>query len=83
MGWKQDLDPVIKEYLNSLLKEVQKYRDSYLKADDVQIAQLWVALAIIYRKVLSLESEINKIEDILNSKDIDIKKILEESLKKI
>lgn len=83
MGWKKDLDPVLRDYLNSLLKEVEKYKHIYEKADDPGRAQIWIALAILYRKLLTLQGSVDKIEDIINYNEEDMKKILEETLKKL
>ncbi len=81
MDWKDNLDPVLKDFLKSLLSEVKKYREIYIKAEDPANAQIWVALAILYRKLLSIESKINEIEEILNNKEIRQK--IEEYLKKL
>jgi len=80
MSWKDDLDPVLRDFLISLLKEVQKSKDAYIKAEDPAIAQIWVALAMLYRKILVLEREIEEIKGQLSE---DIRSKLEESLKKI
>jgi len=80
MNWRDELDPVLKDFLISLLKEVQKNKDAYLKAEDPAIAQIWVALAILYRKILLLEREIEEIKERLSD---DLKNKLEESLKRI
>jgi len=80
MSWRDDLDPVLKDFLISLLREVQKNKEAYMKAEDPAIAQIWVALAILYRKILLLEREIEEIKEKLFE---DVKNKLEESLKKI
>jgi len=81
MSWRDKLDPILKDFLNSLLKEVQKNKDAYMEAEDPSIAQIWVALSIIYRKLLLLEREIEEIKGKIS--EDDLKNKLEESLKKI
>ncbi|RDD52601.1 hypothetical protein BA065_00565 [Nanoarchaeota archaeon NZ13-N] len=81
MSWRDNLDPVLKDFLNSLLKEVQKQKKAYSEADDPAIAQIWTALSIIYRKILLLEREIEDIKGKISENDLKNK--LEESLKKI
>jgi len=80
MGWKSELDPVIKDYLNNLLKEVSKYKEAYSKANDIGRAQIWVALAILYRKITALEAAINEIKEKLFN-EVEKEK-LEKTLKK-
>lgn len=76
MDWKDKLDPVLKDFLDSLLKEVKKYEEAYKESDNPARSQIWIALSILYRKILQLESEINYIKG-------DKDKELEESLKKL
>ncbi|MGC9132865.1 MAG: hypothetical protein ACP5GJ_00455 [Nanopusillaceae archaeon] len=81
MDWKDNLDPVFKDFLKSLIEETKKYKDIYMKTDDPGRVQIWIALGLIYRKLLYLESKISEIESLLNNKDI--KEKLEEYLKKL
>jgi len=81
MSWRDKLDPVLRDFLNSLLKEVQKSKDAYMEAEDPSIAQIWVAFSIIYRKLLLLEREIEEIKGKISEEELKNK--LEESLKKI
>ena len=80
MNWKSELDPVIKDYLNNLLKEVAEYKKAYSKAKDISRAQIWVALALLYRKITVLEATINEIKDRLFNETEKDK--LEKTLKK-
>jgi len=53
MDWKdllKEKDPNLFLALQSLLEEVKEYKDIYLKAKNPSIAQLWIALAILYKK---------------------------------
>ncbi len=76
MDWKDHLDPIIKEYLNEILKKTLEYRDAYLKAQDPRIAQLWVAIAFLSLEIQKIKEELKEIKRKL--KDIKI----EEDLKK-
>ena len=80
MDWKTELDPVVQEYLNELLKEVIEHRKAYMKARDSSKAQIWVALALLYREVCLIKSEIEEIRKSL--KDEKKAKKLEKTLKK-
>ncbi|BFI73341.1 hypothetical protein YN1_3280 [Nanoarchaeota archaeon] len=81
MDWKDSLDPVLRDFLKSLIEETKKYKDVYMNSDDPGRVQIWIALGIVYRKILSLESKISEIESLLNSKEV--KEKLEEYLKKL
>ncbi|MGB9674832.1 MAG: hypothetical protein ACPLX8_01740 [Nanopusillaceae archaeon] len=80
MDWKDNLDPVLRDFLKSLLEEVKKYKEVYMNSDDPARAQIWIALAILYRKILSVDSKVSEIHNLLNDKEI--KEKLEEYLKK-
>ncbi|BBL45914.1 hypothetical protein MJ1_0779 [Nanobdella aerobiophila] len=81
MDWKDNLDPILKDFLKALLSETKEYKDIYIKSEDPAKAQIWIALALLYRKYISLESKINELENILNDKEA--KEKLEEFLKKL
>lgn len=74
-NWRKDLEPVIENYLNELIKETKEYNYAISKSSDKGKAQLWVALAIIN----------GKLNNILNqNKDKEYKnKIPKEELNKI
>lgn len=80
MDWKTNLDPLIKDYLDQLLKEVIKYRTAYSKATDISKAQIWVALALLYREINLLKSTIEEIREKLY--DEEEKSKIEKTLKK-
>ncbi len=69
VDWKQELDPILKDYLNSILKEVIKNRDAYSKAKDKKIAQLWIAIALLYREINLLRAEIEEIKQYISEGD--------------
>ena len=80
MDWKTNLDPLIRDYLNQLLKEVIKYRAAYSKAKDISKAQIWVALALLYRGIILIKSAIEEIREKLY--DEEEKSKIEKTLKK-
>ncbi|HIP66868.1 MAG TPA: hypothetical protein EYH09_01975 [Candidatus Nanopusillus sp.] len=80
MDWKTNLDPLIRDYLNQLLKEVIKYRAAYSKAKDISKAQIWVALALLYREIILIKSAIEEIREKLY--DEEEKSKIEKTLKK-
>ena len=80
MDWKKNLDPVIKDYLNDLLKKVLEEKKAYSQARDVSKAQIWVALALLYREISLIKSEIEEIKSSLREKSGSKK--IEKALKK-
>jgi len=43
--WREKLNPILKEYLDSLIKDTYSEKKAYSKAKNPSNAQLWVALA--------------------------------------
>lgn len=72
-NWRKDLDPLIEENINDLVKETNDYKYAISNAKDKSKAQLWIALAIINHKIKNLEYELKEKE----------KKIPKEELNKI
>lgn len=50
-NWRSELEKVIDENLNELVKETKEYDNAISLAKDKGKAQLWVALAIINHKL--------------------------------
>lgn len=71
-NWREDLDLVIEQNLNELVKETKEYDFAIKEAKNKSKAQIWVALAIIN----------NKLNQIITKKNYK-KKIPKEELKKI
>ena len=55
--WRDDLEHVIEQNLNELIKETKEYDHAIRQAKDKSKAQLWVALAIINHKLNQLNVE--------------------------
>tara|TARA_Y100000310_G_scaffold339468_3_gene432187 strand:- start:1514 stop:1750 length:237 start_codon:yes stop_codon:yes gene_type:complete len=59
MNWRDKLDPGIREHFEDLVKDVAREKSAY---HDSQKAQLWVALAVLSKKVSDLELKIKQLE---------------------
>ena len=66
MGWKkllEEKDPELYLLLVELIKETHKYREIYRKAKDPAKAQLWLALALLYKKIKEKKKNGDKITE--------------------
>ena len=72
--WREELDLLIEQNLNELIKETKEYDYAISKAKNKGKAQIWVALAIINNK---LNTIINKKEYSRKIPDKEIKEIME------
>ena len=63
-SWRNELDTLINERLNELLRETKNYDYAIKKSNDRSKAQIWVALALIYDKIKVIEKKL----DIYNKK---------------
>ncbi len=72
MGWKsllREKDPELYLELIELIKETEKYKDIILQAPDPSKAQIWVALALLSKKLNEKRKKEKK------SENIDVKEI--------
>lgn len=60
--WKECLDPKTKEVLRELIERTSYHRCAYNHAEDVRIAQVWVALAEITKDLKEIKEMLGKIE---------------------
>jgi len=67
-SWRENIDPTLKNYLEALIKDVNKNRNSFELANNKANAQLWLALAAVYKQTFNLDQRIKYIEKLL--KDI-------------
>jgi predicted ATP-dependent endonuclease of OLD family len=90
MSWRENVDPIIKSYLELQVKDTQQFKGAYSKAKEPSKAQLWIAIANLSKHIFSLEMKIKYLEKTLQeiamkfdqSKTEDFVKNLEESIKK-
>lgn len=60
--WKEYLCEDIKVDMVELLEIAKRNRCAYMQADDVKVAQLWVAVAEMHKEQRKLEERLEKIE---------------------
>ena len=88
MDWLQQLPDRIRVSLESLLDSVEQHEQTYMNAENASVGQIWVALALMNRRVQKLEDIVQAQRKALNDldQDVDIGKHLdgnlEESLKR-
>ena len=63
--WKQTIDPTLRTYLETLILESQKHRNSYSNSKNKANAQLWIANAILSKQVTDLNLKIKFLEKAL------------------
>lgn len=56
MSWRKNLNKSLRWHLEQLIQESFLYRNQYEDADDKGRAQLWVALAILAKRISETES---------------------------
>lgn len=75
--WTDNLDSVLKEDFNILLKRVTLEKKAYSCAKDVSKAQLWCAVAILSKEIENLNIRINSLEKSMKGKkNLKLKKSL-------
>ena len=67
-SWRDDINPTLKNYLEALIKDVNKNKNAFELANNKPNAQLWLALATVYKQTFNLDQRIKYIEKLL--KDI-------------
>jgi len=78
-NWRTELDTLINERLNQLLKETKNYNYAIKKSKDKSKAQIWVALALLYDKIKSIETKAEKYNKKIPKDELDkILKIIED-----
>lgn len=77
--WRDEVDPLIKDYLEKLVAESARHRKEYEKAPNKPVAQLWVSNAILQKQVVELSLKLKFLEkamaDIHGKKKEDGEKI--------
>lgn len=74
MEWTDEADETIKPYLKALIKDTHFNKKAFLQAKNKGTAQLWIALATLYKQNITLDNKIKLLEKTLreiNKKDED------------
>lgn len=74
MSWRKNVGRNLRPYLEGAIAESFMYRYQYKGAKDSGHAQLWIAVAILAKRVAETESKLRLYEAVL--KDISPKKAL-------
>mgnify|MGYP001599057485 FL=1 len=67
MNWIDDIDETLKPYLKALIKDTHFNERAFLNAKNKGNAQLWVALATLYKEVITLNNKIKLLEKTLQN----------------
>lgn len=78
MVWRENVDPAIKSYLESLTKSTLTSRESIELSKNKASAQLWVALSLIYKQTFNLDQRIKYLEKLLKDILQEINKLKEQ-----
>ena len=78
MVWRDNVDPVIKDYLEALIKSTQSNKEAFNSSKNKGNAQLWIALSIIYKQTFNLDQKIKYIEKLLKDMLQEIKTLKEQ-----
>ena len=62
-SWREKVDPILKRYLERIIYETSKYKDSYKLASKPDNAQLWIAIATLSKQVDMLNVKLNYFEN--------------------
>jgi len=65
-NWRERIDPILKRYLEGIIYETSKYKDSYKLASKPDNAQLWIAIATLSKQIDMLNVKLNYFENNLN-----------------
>ena len=65
MNWRKNIDPIIREHLESQIKESHRHKKAYSQARNKNTAQLWVAIANLSKEIFDLNLKIKFIEKTL------------------
>jgi len=60
--WRGNVEPGIKDHMESLIGNVYRYKNSYKKSKNPSAAQLWCALAIMSKQIFELNLKIKLLE---------------------
>jgi len=78
MTWRNKVDPLLRTYLESQIKETAKNKPAYSLSSNPPIAQLWVAIANLAKQNLDLSLRLKLLEGVLKEVLNKEKNILKE-----
>ncbi|MCJ7450411.1 MAG: hypothetical protein MUP58_01585 [Candidatus Nanohaloarchaeota archaeon QJJ-9] len=60
--WREHLDEEVARKIEKILNRIKPFKEAYKKSRHESVAQLWVALAEIYRDVERIDRRLDRIE---------------------
>ena len=86
MSWIEQLPEKLSKSLNSLLEDTEKHEETYMKAGNASVGQMWVAMAQMNQRMEKVEDMLQAQRKALQEQGLDVDnhldKNLEESLKR-
>jgi len=64
-SWREEVDPSIRQHLESLISEAVLHRDAYGQAKNTANAQLWCVLGILQKQIVDQNLKIKFLEKAL------------------
>lgn len=81
MEWIDDLPKEVRNSLDTLLDDVENHTHVYEQAQNASVGQIWVAMALMNRRIGRLEELVQAQRKALQESDTDVDKHLDERLK--
>ncbi len=63
--WIDNVDDALKPYLKALIKDSLHNKKAFLESQNKGNAQLWIALAALYKQIVTLDNKIKLLEKTL------------------
>lgn len=87
MSWIEELPDKLSSSINSLLERTQRHEETYMKAENASVGQMWVAMAQMNQRLEKVEDMVQaqrkalqEVEGVDADKHLD--RNLEDSLKR-
>lgn len=64
-NWRKRVDPIIKDHLETQIKEASKHKNAYRMSSNPSNAQLWCAVANLSRQIFDVNLKLNYMERVL------------------
>ncbi len=65
MTWIDNVDETLKPYLKALIKDSNFSKKAFVNANNQGDAQLWIALATLYKQMVTFENKLKLLEKTL------------------